>query len=119
MPYITAEEVKTKRNAIKKALPNFKFSITRENHSSINVAFLEGDIDLMGDSERSYESVNHFYIQEHYEDRPEIRDILMKAYKIASESQRELVNDSDYGSVPTFYVNITIGKWDKPYQLKA
>ncbi len=119
MPYITTEEVKAKRNVIKKEFPNFKFSITRENHSSINVAIMEGNLDLMESSERSYTSVNQFYIDKNYEHSPEIRDLLKAVYRIAAESQTELVYDGDYGSVPTFYVNMTIGKWDRPYKLKA
>lgn len=119
MPYITTEQVKEKRNLLKKALPNFKLSVTRDNYSSINVAIMEGGLDLMGDSKRDYESVNHFHIESNYKDKPEVKKVLQTIYDIARESQREITYDGDYGSVPNFYVNITIGKWDRPYQIKA
>ncbi|MFS4469139.1 LPD29 domain-containing protein [Maribacter sp. 2210JD10-5] len=119
MPYITTEEVKEKRNAIKKALPDFKFSVTRQNGTSISVAIMEGKLDLMGDSQRDYESVNHFYIEDNYKDKPEVKKVLKTIYDIAKGGQRELTYDGDYGSVPNFYVDITIGRWDKPYEIKA
>lgn len=34
---------------------------------------------------------------------------------MAAEGKRELVYDSDYGSVPTFYTWLHVGAWDKPY----
>ena len=42
MPYITKEQVAAKRAAIKKALPEFKLSITTENYSGIKVAIMRG-----------------------------------------------------------------------------
>ena len=29
------------------------------------------------------------------------------------------LGDSDYGSVPNFYVRLSIGEWDRPYQIKG
>lgn len=118
MPYITTEEVKEKRDLIKKEFPNFKFSITRQHYTSLNIAIMEGDMDLMGDSKRDYESVNHFHVESNYKDRPEVKEVLKKLVGIALNGQREITYDDDYGSVPNFYINVTIGKWDKPYTLK-
>ena len=118
MPYITAEEVKIKRNLIKKSFPKYKFSITREHHSTISVCITEAPINLLTDNKhRGYEQVNHFHIKEHYADTPEIRDVLLVIYNIAFNGQRELVYDMDYGRVPTFYVSISIGRWNKPFKI--
>ncbi|UII80026.1 LPD29 domain-containing protein [Flagellimonas sp. CMM7] len=117
MPYITTEQVKEKRILIKKALPEYKFSIRREHGTSIDISILEGPINLMDGSEhRSYVQVNQFYIKDHYADRPEIAKVLQTVYQIASSEQRELVYDGDYGSVPNYYVSINIGQWNRPFK---
>ena len=114
MPYITKENITEKRKAIKKAFPKFKFSITRKNYSTIDINILEGNIDFG----TNYEHVNHFYIKEHYSDKPEIRDVLLKIYNIADSNNGVETEDADYGTVPKFYIDISIGNWDKPYVCK-
>lgn len=114
MPYITSEEVKTKRNLIKKEFPNFKISVTREHHSCIRIVIKEAPINLLPEGQK-YEQVNEFYIQDHYQDFPEKRDILQKIYNIANSNNGVWVEDSDYGTVPNFYVHLRIGEWDKPF----
>ena len=42
MAYITAQEVKQIRQALKKELPQYKFSVRKRDHLSVNVAFLSG-----------------------------------------------------------------------------
>lgn len=117
MPYITKEQVAAKRAALKKALPNFKLSVRNRDYSKIDVAIMSGPIEMTQDP-RGYEQVNHFWIDSHYEDRPEIKEVLNTINRICKEDQRELVYDGDYGSVPTFYVGISIGQWDRPYEVK-
>jgi len=117
MPYISTEEVKEKRNLIKKTFPKFKISVTRQHGSSINVYVLAGPIDLIPDSKKKYEQVNHYYIKEHYEDQPETRDFLLKLYDIVNSKNGLEVYDGDYGYVPNFYTHIAIGQWDRPYKV--
>lgn len=118
MPYISSEEVKAKRERIKKEFPGFKFSITRKHHSSINVNILEAPINLLTNKEgRTHEQINHFYIEEHYKDNPEIKNVLLKIYNIMSEGVRIISEDGDYGSIPNFYTNISIGTWEKPFKI--
>jgi hypothetical protein len=78
MPYISTRKVAEKRKAIKKAFPNWKFSITKEHHSSLHVIILEADMELLTEQEiiehNGKVSVNHYYIQEHYKDRPDARN---------------------------------------------
>ncbi len=111
MPYISSEEVKRKREAIKAAFPEFKFSITREHHFSINVKILAGPIDFSG-----VNSVNHFWIDEHFKDNPEQRDMLKKLYSIMNAGNGVEVEDGDYGTVPNFYTHIGIGDYTRPFQ---
>lgn len=116
MPYISTEEVKGKRQLIKAAFPQFKFSIRKLDHMKISVTILSGPIQ-MTNNENGYEQVNHHWIDEHYNDRPQVKDVLKGIYQIISVGQKELVYDMDYGSVPTFYIGISIGDWDRPYKV--
>ena len=120
MPYISSEAVKEKRNALKKAFPEYKISVTGRHHSSIYVSFLSGPIEMITNpfNGSRCESVNQFYIKEHYEGFPEVRDILLKTYEIVNKNNGEEVYDGDYGSVPNFYVNISVGDYERPYEVK-
>ena len=118
MPYISKEEVAQKRKELKRALPEFKLSVVNRGHSQISVSIIEGPIEML-EPGKSYESVNHYYIKDHYKDQPAVRKVLQTIYDIISRDQSELVYDGDYGSVPTFYVSISIGRWDRPYVVKA
>lgn len=113
MPYITAQEVAAKRKEIKEAFPGWKFSIVREHHSGIRIDIMEAPIKM---TEQKYESVNHFYIAKHYENQPEIKEALLKIYGIACKGVRTLVEDADYGTVPTFYTWMGIGSYDRPFK---
>jgi hypothetical protein len=115
MPFISTEDVKAKREQLKKEFPKYKFSITKENYSSISISILSGPVDLLPNKEKKYESVNQYYIDDNYKNNKFTRDLLNKIYDIANSKNYTVTEDADYGSVPKFYVNITIGKWNKPY----
>ena len=116
MPYISTELVKKIRGEIKKEFPGFKFSIRREHYSSLSV-------DLLSCSDPAFlplngafgASVNHFYIREHYEDNPGVRDVLLKINDIMNQKNGVECLDSDYGTIPSYYININIGQWDRPF----
>jgi hypothetical protein len=61
--------------------------------------------------------VNVYWYREHLQNNPDalalVETIMSEIDKV--QTSRELVNDGDYGSVPTFYINVSFGKWDKPY----
>ena len=110
MPYISAEQVKEKREQLKKAFPDWKLSVVTRHNSEICVYIMESPVNFGVE----YEQVNQYYIKEHYQG--EQAKALQKIADIISKGVRELVYDSDYGSVPTFYYSISIGKWDKPFK---
>jgi len=119
MPYIEKEKVSEIRKALKKALPELKMSVVRRHHSEISVAILEAPGKGWEKYDGKHEQVNQFYIKEHYENEPAVRKVLLKIHEIIVKDQRELVYDGDYGSVPTYYENIEIGKWDRPFKMKG
>lgn len=114
MPYITKEEVKEKRNAIKKAFPEFKFSITRDNCSGIRIAIMEGPEWFAKDG--FHKSMNGWT---KVMGTPEADAVVNKVYDIANGGNGTEVEDGDYGRVPNFYVWLSVGKWDKGYTVKG
>lgn len=111
MPYITTEQVKEKREILKKEFPNVKFSVTRDGGCLINVHIMEAKFDIIG-----HESINTFRINEHYAHDPQLRDFLLRVKSIIDAGNRIISVDGDYGEIPKFYIDISFGKWDKPYK---
>jgi hypothetical protein len=111
MAYISTEQVKEIRTELKNQFPNAKFSIKREHYSGVRIAVLASNVDFGID----YKQVNEYYINEHYSG--DQAALLSKVYDIASKGTtwRETC---DYGSQPSHYVWITIGAFDKTYQVK-
>jgi hypothetical protein len=119
MPYISSDTMKAKRKELRTAFPGFKLSVTKSNHSGISVAFMEGPV-KMTNSPEGYEQVNHFYLHDpSYSLDPFVAALLQKATDIASRGVHTVTVDSDYGNIPSFYVNLQIGKWNKPYTVRA
>ena len=123
MPYITKDQVKAKRAALKAALPAYKLSVTTEHYSGIKVAIMAGPIDFGTE----YTQLNPYidYREERYnsttgewDSNPHIQDVLDIVMPILNEGKGEGFEDSDYGHVPDYYTWVHIGKWDKPYQVK-
>ena len=117
MPYISTKTVKERRDLLKKLLPEFKISVKTVHNSTISVTILSGPFDLLPNSDEKYEQVNKFYIDEHYADLPETKDVLNKVLDIANKGNYIESEDGDYGNIPSFYTRISIGKWDSPYQV--
>jgi hypothetical protein len=120
MPYITKEQVKAKRKALKAALPQYKLSITTEHYSGIKVALMSGPTDFG----TGYEQLNHYrdYAKRRYNSttgewtsRPEVQEVLDVIMPILNEGMGAGFEDGDYGHVPGYYTWVHIGKWDRPY----
>jgi hypothetical protein len=59
MAYIEKERVAEIRTELKKLFPTFKFSVTRQNYSSVNIKIMKGDIDFFDDAMRA-DGTNHY-----------------------------------------------------------
>ena len=124
MPYITKDQVKAKRAALKAALPAYKLSVTTEHYSGIKVAIMAGPTDFGTEYTQLNPYIN--YREERYnsstgewESNPHIQDVLDIVMPILNEGMGEGFEDSDYGHVPDYYTWVHIGKWDKPYQVTS
>jgi len=123
MPYITKDQVRAKRAALKAALPAYKLSVTTEHYSGIKVAIMAGPTDFGTEYTQLNPYIN--YREERYNSRtgqmdsnPPIQAVLDIVMPILNEGKGEGFQDSDYGHVPDYYTWVHIGKWDKPYQVK-
>jgi hypothetical protein len=113
MPYITTAAVKEIRNELKARFPKFKFSVVRRDGMAVNVSVMRGPIDFG----KSDVSVNKYWLDQHWGHNPKALKFLKEVVSIVGREQRELTYDGDYGSVPTYYYDISIGQWNRPYEL--
>jgi len=119
MPYLNKELTKQVRQELRSRYPEFKFSVRTRDHMEMNVTILNGPLDLLSDTDDDYESVNQYYVDEHYEEFPEKKDFLNEVLSVMTREHDSCVyNDMDYGNIPNFYISLSIGKWDKPYEVK-
>ena len=116
MPYINKEQVASKRKQIKAAFPDFKFSVTNSNHTGIDVAIMQGPVDLCDANGLviEYQQLNRFYAEDLY--HTDLAQIVLAIVEICKEGQRPGFEDADYGYVPNWYVTVNVGKWNKNYK---
>jgi len=117
MAYVSQEKKSQLAPAIKAVLKKYgmKGSISVRHHSSLVVTVKQGPIDFGKDD---YIQVNTYWIDSHYEGRA--RDFLNEL-KAAMEGPDFFNEDdamTDYFH-RSHYIDINIGKWDKPYALAA
>lgn len=119
MPYISTEKVREIRKELKAALPEFKLSVAKRHSSTVVVSIMSGPLEYPGvlnpERKRDYMQINVYWYTQHYEGLPEWQEVFKKISDIATKEQTTLVEDGDYGTVPTYYFDLNIGKWDKGY----
>ncbi|KAB7891428.1 LPD29 domain-containing protein [Poseidonibacter ostreae] len=117
MAFITAEEVKKAREALKKEFPNWKFSVRREDKNTICISLLKGTVDF---KELETRNVNSYHFKEQFKGNDNAIEALNKIILIAKGKDYFDKSDSmsDYFHV-SHYFDVTIGKLDKPYELVA
>lgn len=112
MPYLSKEKTSEIRKELKIRFPEFKFSVRNRDASALYIAVMAGPIDFGSD----YISVNHYNIEQYFEGNA--LKFLSVVKEIACSGVYEETYDGDYGSIPSYYVNISVGKWDNPYEVK-
>jgi hypothetical protein len=137
MAYIEKERVAEIRVELKKIFPQFKFSVTREHSTTIVLKVLKGDIDFFDDAmrldginhfgdsmkldryvkERRHTGINEFCIESNW--RGEALAMLLQVKEIVCKGHFDR-NAGDMGAdYPgwNFHVRISVGSYDKPYEL--
>jgi len=121
MAYITSESVKEIRNSIKALYPakqGWKFSIKRDHYSSVRCSILSAPVELRLDTTRTNQSVNNYWIESNYEGKNDVaKDILLNINSILNLNNFDKSDLMvDYHHVG-HYVSLSIGEWDKPFQV--
>ena len=107
----TKERVSEIRQTLKSEFKGYKFSVTISNYNGVDIYILNAPYEM---TSKKYEQVNCYHINSFYDGK--VKEDLLKINEIASEgvTYRET---GDYGYQPNFYVNISIGKWDKEFKV--
>ena len=117
MAYISQKDKKELAVGIKKVLKKYgcKGNIGVKDHMSLYVDVMEGPIDFKHTHGEGYSQVNTHWIDDHYKgiEKDFLNDLksAMKGNKWYDNSNAQI----DYFNT-AYYININIGKWNKPYQ---
>ena len=133
MAYVSKEQKAVFAKLMKEAFPGtakqrgFKYSLSINNHSSIVCTISEGVIDFIGEMRPrrdthgndlpspSYTDVNHYNIDNNFSGKS--REILNKINEILHTDhfdKSDIMTDYFHCA---WYVDINIGRWNKPYRL--
>ncbi len=115
MAYMNQDKKRELAPAVKKVLKKYgvKGTLAVRHHSTLVVNLKSGKVNFGIDRAQ----VNPYWIKEHWEGDAqsflmELKDAMMTGNHDRSDIQTDLV---DVG----WYIDINIGKWDKPYQVEA
>lgn len=131
MAFMNQERKKELQPGIKDVLKKYgvKASIAVRHHSTLIVNIRSSEIDF-GNSRAptpantrrdvqwtGYEQINPYWIKDHWTGKAlEFLTELQAAMNVGNHNRSDL--QSDYHDVG-WYVEINVGKWDKPYELET
>jgi hypothetical protein len=115
MAYMSQEHKKKIAVELKKVVPKtWKYTLSVEHHSKIVMNIKEGPKELLEDRTEGYNNIYHGSI-----DRKFKGELLETLKKIVAALNMDNYDNSDimtdYFDVG-HYVNINVGKWDKPFK---
>ena len=134
MAYMNQEKKKEIANLLKNELKgkDIKYSLAVNNHSTIVLNIRSGGVDFIGnynktnqdnprysfqnaDTAKDHLSVNNYWINEHFTgEAKEILEIASECLNLNNYNKSDAMTDYfDVGH----YVDINVGKWNKPYEL--
>lgn len=138
MAYMNQERKAKITQALKPVLAKYKVkgSLSVRNHMTIVLTLKSGAIDFIGNSNRvcgndfyqvsrgfkindtGYDQVNPYHYQNHYDgDAKAFLTEALQALKAADWYDESDIM-TDYFNT-AYYVDVNIGKWDKPYEVEG
>ena len=110
------ERVAEIRRELKAQFPELKLSITKGNYNGANITIFEApaDYNLDPDNRGSF-SINHYHF-DFYDGKA--REIFEAIFAIASKGVR-YYETGDYGFQPSFYIDISVGRYDREFKPSA
>ena len=127
MAYIGADSVKAIRVALKAEFPEIKFSVTLDNHSSVQVSIMESPYNFIneftvddGTINEGYQNINHYHTDRYaykaiYD---KIWDVVKSAPYDAGTMDEPWFDKSDIQTDyfhTAYYFTLRVGKWNKAY----
>ena len=118
MAYVSQELKKKLAPEIKSICKKYgvRATLAVDHHSTLVLNVWESKIDFIGDYESDHIQVNTYHIDSRFEGIA--RDFLtevLKAMMVGNHDNSDIM--TDYFDVG-WYVDINIGRWNKPYKLK-
>lgn len=129
MAYYSQERKAQTAPKIKEVLKKYglKGSLSVDNHSTVVLTIKSGKIDFIKNFNenampqvpaKTYISINVYHWQRHFDNEDYASDFLEAIFDILNEGNHNNSDiQSDYFDVG-WYVDVNIGKWDKPYILE-
>ena len=116
MAYISTEQVKSIREQIKNAYPNYKWSISRRHSSTVVICLQESDLPIEGNVQ-----VNQYYLKETEKLNTQGKLIFQQVMQICNSVERCYDRNfgdayADYGD-SSYFIDLDIGYWDKPHKI--
>lgn len=114
MAYMNQERKAQISAALKPVLAKYgmKGTLSVNNHTAITLTLTQGPINFGGDRKQ----INQFWIADHYQGIA--KDFLLEAYEAMKAAQWFDESDSQTDYFHTaYYINMNVGRWDKPYRL--
>ena len=112
-----AQKVAEIRAEIKAMFPEIKFSISKDNYNGVMIKIMKApalyNFEKFDTRNEGYYDVNKFRLNEWYDGKA--GEVFKAIFAIASKDV-SYFETSDYGTQPSFYVSIGVGRWDKPFQ---
>jgi hypothetical protein len=110
------------RADLKEQFPNLSFSVKKDSRK-IYITLLSGNFKafkaLTSAEERGYQSLNPYYIEDDPTLTDEAKNVMMMVKEITQKYNYDNSDiQSDYFDV-NFYLGLSIGNYEKPYQYKA
>lgn len=102
------------RKELKEKFPLIKFSI-RKDSNSIRVALMAGPAMFSTSVVERGRHVSEWWLDKAFPNNQQAVDVMTEIFAIINQDNYTVVVDGDYGAIPSYYVTVTIGQWDKDY----
>jgi len=124
MAYINAKDVQAIRQELKAAFPNFKFSVTKQHHSSVIVTLKQGDVDFSDITDADgYAQINQYWLDRTGVHAPLFEKIVEIVKTAPMRGEGYHVNKGWYDNSdsmtdyfdPAYSFSINVGNYYTPY----
>ena len=117
MAYISTVQVKSMRDQIKAAYPQYKWSVSRRHSSTVVIVLQESDLPF----DNTHMDINPYWFKESEKLNTKTKLVFQHVLEICNSVERcynRAANDpgADYGD-NTYFIDMDIGKWDNPHKL--